>query len=267
MEDSKSASCRETPGTGRSDGWRAKAKKEKDRLRKRKERMRKDHPQEGGAPVPPTIILPTAHPLPSPCENARDFAIPGSGETVASFLPRQLFRRNGVGVPAQRHPPSRARRQNGGTIRHRACPVGMKKLGNERNHARHCRSHEMETQRECSDWCQEDSKKFSAIASRNACILPATQVSFSGKFSSQTILSSRHLAHGDWRTTPGTLLPRRELPLQTHAMQRPPPSCGHVSRHFRRTSPVSQLFLPVEAHMPSVLNPGVYSETWLSVPF
>ena len=55
-------------------------------------------------------------------------------------------------------------------------------------------------------------------ASRNACILPATQVSFSGKFSSQTMLSFRRLAHGDWRTTPGTLLPRRELPLQTHAM-------------------------------------------------
>ena len=50
MEDSKSASCRETPGTGRSDGWRAKAKKEKDRLRKRMERMCKGHPQEGGAP-------------------------------------------------------------------------------------------------------------------------------------------------------------------------------------------------------------------------
>ena len=46
----KSVLCRETPGTGRSEGWRAKAKKERDRLRKRKERMRKDHPHGGGAP-------------------------------------------------------------------------------------------------------------------------------------------------------------------------------------------------------------------------
>ena len=185
----ESAPCRETPRTGRSEGWRAKAKKEKIRLRKRRERTRKGHPQDDDAPRPsfhhPSNCPP---PLPSLYEKTRECALSGSSETVAFFLHRASvpverggrsgataspfrrngiavparrggrsgetaspFRRNGVAVPARRHPTSRTRRQDGGARRRRARPGGMKKLGNERNHARPCRNQERETSRRVSE--------------------------------------------------------------------------------------------------------------------
>ena len=59
-------------------------------MRKRKERMRKDHPQEDGAPVPSLH-----HPSNGVVVPARRYH--RSGETVSPF------RRDGIAVPARRH--------------------------------------------------------------------------------------------------------------------------------------------------------------------
>ena len=94
--------CRETPRTGRSDGRRAKAKKEKVRLWKRKERMRKGHPgRMARRPHPSTPFQP---PIPSPLLMKRqgNAPCPAAARPSPPCCLARTFRRNGVTVPAQR---------------------------------------------------------------------------------------------------------------------------------------------------------------------
>ena len=103
-------SCRETPRTGRSDGWRAKAKKEKVRLWKRGKGCARATP--GGWRADPIPPPPSNRPSPPLSlwkgkgmrhvrqRRDRRLLAASHGRSGATGSP---FRRNGVTVPAQRH--------------------------------------------------------------------------------------------------------------------------------------------------------------------